>query len=206
MKKGTGNQPLSAPYGFQQDRRLEKNELQEALTRLRVSCIKKLSGVRRQQVSFYRFLDNAKVKDEDLIASFRERTTEKVKGGHVLALQDTTEFNFLWNKNRKKPGSGLGVFTNTHSLGFMVHPTLAINADTSEVYGFSHIRVWYHEGDTGTKYERDYKRLPVDKKESNKWLEWMTEMYVHRSELFTPRIAYTNKEIQRFVNLFPGHL
>jgi len=111
------------------------------------------------------------VKEEDLIASFRERTAEKVKGGHVLALQDTTEFNFLWNKNRKKPGSGLGVCTNTHSLGFMVHPTLAINADTSEVYGFSHIRVWHREGDTGTKYERDYKRLPVDKKESNKWLE-----------------------------------
>lgn len=111
------------------------------------------------------------MKEEDLIASFCERTARKVKGGHVLALQDTTEFNFFWNKNRKRPDSGLGVCTNPHSLGFMLHPTLAIDADTSEVYGFSHIRVWHREADNGTKYERDYKRLPVTKKESNKWLE-----------------------------------
>lgn len=110
------------------------------------------------------------MKEEDLIVSLCERTSKKVNGGHVLALQDTTDFNYHWNKNRKKASSGLGTY-GLNRFGFMLHPTLAIDADTFEVYGFSHIRVWHREEDSGTKYDRDYKSLPVAKKESNKWLE-----------------------------------
>lgn len=111
------------------------------------------------------------MKEEDLINSICRETASKITGGHILALQDTTEFNFQWNKNRKKPSSGLGACRATGSLGFMLHPTLALNADTLEVYGFSHIRMWHREDGTGTKYERDYKSLALESKESYKWIE-----------------------------------
>ena len=111
------------------------------------------------------------MKEEDLINSICRETAKKITGGHILALQDTSEFNFQWNKNRKKPSSGLGACRATGSLGFMLHPTLALNADTLEVYGFSHIRMWHREDGFGTKYERNYKSLALESKESYKWIE-----------------------------------
>lgn len=53
----------------------------------------------------------------------------------------------------------------------MLHPSLAIDAETSEVYGFSHIRIWHREDGQGTKHSRDYQNLPIEEKESNKWLD-----------------------------------
>lgn len=150
---------------------LKKNEFEKALTQRRVSCIKKLSGVRSQEVSYYRFLNNPKVKEQDLIDSICSETANKISGGHVLALQDTSEFNFQWNKKRKKESTGLGPCRATGSLGFLLHPTLALNADTLEVYGFSHIQMWHREKESGTKYDRRYQSLPVKSKESYKWIE-----------------------------------
>jgi hypothetical protein len=111
------------------------------------------------------------VNEADLIDSTCKETTSKIEGGHVLAIQDTTEFNFSWNKGRKKPHSGLGRCRHKDSLGFMLHPTLAVDADSSEVYGFSHIRIWHREEGSGTKHTRNYAGLPVEEKESNKWIE-----------------------------------
>ncbi len=111
------------------------------------------------------------MKEQDLIDSICSETVSKISGGHILALQDTTEFNFQWNKKRKKASSGLGACRATGSLGFMLHPTLALNADTLEVYGFSHIRMWHREDGTGTKHDRDYKSLALESKESYKWIE-----------------------------------
>jgi len=111
------------------------------------------------------------VKEEDLIDSMCKETASKISGGHVLALQDTSEFNFQWNKKRKKESSGLGACRATGSLGFLLHPTLALNADTLEVYGFSHIRIWHREDETGTKHDRNYKSLSVGAKESYKWID-----------------------------------
>ncbi len=111
------------------------------------------------------------MKEEDLIDSICKETASKISGGHILALQDTTEFNFQWNKKRKKESSGLGACRATGSLGFMLHPTLALNAETLEVYGFSHIHVWHRENGTGTKYDRNYKSLKVESKESYKWID-----------------------------------
>lgn len=109
------------------------------------------------------------MKETDLISGICQETSKKVTGGHVLAIQDTTEFNFAWNRNRKKADSGLGRCRHQYSLGFMLHPTLAINADTDEVYGFSHIHIWHREAGNGTKHTRDYHNQPVEEKESNKW-------------------------------------
>jgi hypothetical protein len=110
------------------------------------------------------------VKEQDLIDSICKETASKISGGHILALQDTTEFNFQWNKNRKKESTGLGPCRAPGSLGFMLHPTLALNAGTLEVYGFSHIDIWHREKKEGTKYDRDYKNLAVESKESYKWI------------------------------------
>lgn len=111
------------------------------------------------------------MKEEDLIDSICVETASKITGGHILALQDTTEFNFQWNKNRKKVSSGLGPCKASGSHGFLLHPTLAINADTLEVYGFSHIRLWHRDYEAGTKHDRNYKSLALESKESYKWVE-----------------------------------
>lgn len=111
------------------------------------------------------------MKEQDLIDSICKETASKISGGHILALQDTSEFNFQWNKNRKKESTGLGPCRASGSLGFMLHPTLAIDAETLDVYGFSHVRIWHREKEAGTKHDRNYQSLSVKSKESYKWIE-----------------------------------
>jgi fructose-specific phosphotransferase system component IIB len=93
-----------------------------------------------------------------------------VKGKVVLSIQDTSEINLYNHKNRLKFDGSLGT-TNApvNGLGFMVHPSIIIDAITCFPYGFAHVEL-FNRGLERQADKHSYKKLEIEQKESNKWL------------------------------------
>jgi len=143
------------------------NELLQSKT----SSVRQSFSSRSKQKAVYRFLSNDNVTEEELIASCTERTSLLSEGKHVLVLNDTTEINVQNNLGRLEVGSGVGLVGNNRDLGFFAHLGLAIDSQTGQALGYSSMKLWHRSLDKGTKESRDYKYLPVEEKESYKWIK-----------------------------------
>ena len=91
-----------------------------------------------------------------------------------MSIQDTSEINLYNHKNRIKHDGFIGT-TNApvNGLGFMVHPSLVIDAHTCFPYGFCDIEVFNRSLERQSVEERDsnrYKKLDIADKESKKWM------------------------------------
>lgn len=93
------------------DKRLAKRALQ--LTAMlyfgRSSSIHEVSPKESDQKAAYRFLDNDKVKEQQLIDAIKARSNYLCTGKEVLVIQDTTEANPENHLNRLKKGTGIGL-------------------------------------------------------------------------------------------------
>lgn len=92
------------------------------------------------------------------------------KGRHLLVIQDTTEINLENHSGRLKPQSGLGPTGNDKDVGFFLHPSLVVDADRLTPLGFSSVDLYHRDWDKGNRYSRGYKDLPIEAKESYKWI------------------------------------
>jgi hypothetical protein len=92
-------------------------------------------------------------------------------GGHYVVFEDTTQPNFERNRHNITDQQGLGVIADKKSLGFFLHPSLVVEASTGRCIGYSHVASWSREQDRPDKFGRGYKRLPLEQKESYRWLE-----------------------------------
>ena len=152
--------------GYFGDARLEKNG---ALVVQRVSerqtvCVRKLADDRSEQVKFRRFLSNEAVTVEEMVAHRAMLVATAATGRHVLAIQDTSEINYQAQRGRKQ---GLGKVGNGTDVGLFVHPVLAVDAQTHECLGLVDAQVWRR---TKSK-AANYKRLPIEEKESYRWVK-----------------------------------
>lgn len=109
--------------------------------------------------------------EEELIDSLAKQCGDIVTGRHVLCIEDSSEINLNSHKGRLKPGSGIGLVGNDSDLGFFIHPSIVIDADKSHVLGFSHVKLWHRPEDKLDKHQRKYHELPIEEKESYKWIE-----------------------------------
>ena len=112
-------------------------------------CCKTLS----EKEGAYRMLDNDSFDHNDLTEGAIHRLRENVKGGHLLCIQDTTEFNFTSHMGRiGREDKDIGPVTkedpkkeNTNA-GFFCHPVFVIDPSTqmpvrlflSAFYGIGH--------------------------------------------------------------------
>ncbi len=154
------------------DKRIEYrgSELHNGLFRNSVHSIQQIAQTRAEQKAYYRFLRNDKVTEDKLIKELACRCNRLSKGKIVLAIQDTTEVNLCMHRNRIDKQSGIGDMADgKNGLGFMIHPSLVVDAISCFPLGFSHIKVWNREIDMADKHVRDYPNLPIEEKESNKW-------------------------------------
>lgn len=141
------------------------------LTRNANSSIRKISPDRAVQKSIYRFLNNQKVTEEALISELCDRSASVCKGRHVLCIQDTTEMNYFSHRNRIKENSGLGrLDTPQAALGFKMHSTMLVDAVEGTLLGFSDIKLWHRPLDMPDRKKRAYTKLPIEQKESYKWI------------------------------------
>jgi hypothetical protein len=131
--------------------------------------IRQISRNRAEQVGYYRFLENEQVSVSELGRSLSDHCQQQVEGRHVLSISDTSEINLQAHKGRLKP-EGLGVVGNNTDVGFFIHPTLAVDAESGFPLGISNIQVWTRSPERLKKTSRDNAKLPIEKKESYKWL------------------------------------
>lgn len=121
-------------------------------------------------MGYYRFLENQQVSLSELAKSLSAHCQQQVEGLHVLAVSDSSEINLQAHAGRLKP-EGLGVVGNNQDLGFFIHPTLALNAASGFPLGISSVQMWSRPAERPDKHTRRYKQLPIQEKESLKWLE-----------------------------------
>jgi|SRR5882672_4103881 len=122
---------------------------------------------------FYRFLQNDRVNEEDIISNMVTNCRMACTGKYVICLQDTTEINLSSHSKRIKKDSYVGT-TNAKGekgLGFFLHPSLVLDACNGTPYGYADIKVWNRSSELTTKFERAYNSLPIEEKESYKWIE-----------------------------------
>jgi Transposase DDE domain len=136
------------------------------------SSIRKISHDRATQKAAYRFINNKKVTEEILIDEMCSRHTSICADRHVLCVQDTTEMNFYSHRHRLQENSGLGrLDCLSVALGFKMHSTLMLDGEHGNVLGFSDVQLWHRPSDMPTRIERKYKTLPIEQKESYKWIK-----------------------------------
>ena len=122
-----------------------------------------LAGNRAREVQFGRWLANDKVTSDELISTACERTGKRAAGRHVLAIQDTTELNHQAHAGRV---SGLGTVGNGRDVGLFLHPLLAVDAVDGTCLGLAHVHHWTRT----TRAAPHYRKLPIEEKESYRWL------------------------------------
>lgn len=131
--------------------------------------IRQISRNRAEQVGYYRFLENENVSLSELVRSVSDACEQQVEGLHVLAISDSSEINLQSHAGRLKP-EGVGVVGNNQDFGFFIHPTLVLNAESGFPLGLSTVQSWKRALDHADKHQRRYQSLPIEAKESYKWL------------------------------------
>lgn len=131
--------------------------------------LNRLSEGRKDLMAFHRFLNNESVDHETIISSLTAKCGEYVSDRDILCLQDTTEYNFQKHAARIQDGE-LGPVGNNIDLGFFAHPMLAIDAQEEFCLGFGSIQLWHRSYEKGDKYSRGYISLPIEEKESYRWI------------------------------------
>lgn len=122
-----------------------------------------LGDGRAGEVRFGRFLGNAKVSVERIIAGWSDRTAPAAAGRHVLAIQDTSEILFRTTPEQRR---GLGEIGKGNGHGVLIHAMLAADAQDGACLGLVGGRVWTRHGRVAVAHR--HRRLAD--KESERWV------------------------------------
>jgi hypothetical protein len=127
-------------------------------------------------MGYYRFLNHKEVTVPELTMSSARQCQTQVEGRHILAISDSSEVNLQAQAGRLKP-EHLGKVGKAQSpgFGFWLHPTLAVDAESGLPLGLSAIQIWHREVEQPDKRQRRYKQLPIEAKESYKWIKAATD-------------------------------
>ncbi len=159
--------------GVFSDKRLDKrgNIIGTALISSRSSSIKNITHNEAAQKGFYRFLENERVDESQLIQELTQRCGLNVEGRDVLVIQDTSSIGLSKHSKHLKPRSGIGLVGNKVGLGFLAHCSLVIDANDGSMLGFSDVHLWHREEDKSNNTTRVYKTQPIEDKESFRWIQ-----------------------------------
>ena len=126
--------------------------------------VRRFSARRADEIGAHRLLDSPKVTPDGILAPFCARTAEACRGRRIVAAQDTTEINFSGADRSRR---GLGLAGDGKSLGFFIHPVIAIDADDEAVLGIAGAKIWTR----GMAKAKNHATRPLHEKESLCWLE-----------------------------------
>jgi len=135
---------------------------------------------KHQAKAVYRLLSNEKFQPEQVISVSAEESVKKIessKASIVLIVQDSSTINY---QNLRETG-GLGVIgSSDKNRGMILHSALGVGIN-NEIYGLLGQEVIVREVESyGKRHQR--KKLPIEDKESNKWLTMMEETEKHIPE------------------------
>ena len=138
-------------------------KLLDAMCQKPTTCIHALADDRNQELAFGRFLDHGSVSFAEMLTATGRFTGRRAAGRHVLAIQDTTEFNFPRHTGSKR---GFGRSGNDRDLGLFLHPTIAVDGNHGGIIGLVGAQVLNR---TGAKVDASSRRA-IEDKESYRWL------------------------------------
>ena len=98
-----------------------------------------------------------------LIEGWGEQTAVAVAGRHVLAVHDTSEFNFSTTPKRRR---GLGKIGKGGGRGVLLHAMLALDAGTGGCLGLVAGRIWTRRG----RVKVAHQKRRTENKESHRWI------------------------------------
>ena len=148
-------------------------------------CLRKLAGNRNLEVAFGRLMKNEKFSLQKIVRFTGKKTAGIAQGvDHVLVIEDTTEFCFETEHHRNR--KGLGYLTSGYQFGFFVHPALVVDAKSGACLGLSNVQFWTRE-QRGTTKDDAYKKLPIEQKESLRWISVAekSKEALHRTKMMT---------------------
>ena len=149
------------------------NKILSDLFRKGVQSIRQISDDDSSAKGCYRFLQNDRVSEEDIVDNLVSNCQMACKGKSVVCIEDTTEINLSSHSKRIKRDDYIGT-TNANKakgLGFLLHPSLVLDAIDCIAYGYADIKVWNRPLNFKSKIDREYNSLPIEEKESYKWIE-----------------------------------
>lgn len=131
----------------------------------------------------YRFFANANVSEDKILEGHFTASGQRIRAseGPLLILQDTTEFSFKRASPEKigftKISTGRKVQEGRHNkhtiCGLLMHASLAITPDGLPL-GLTAAKFWSRDkfrGTTALKRKVNPTRVPIDQKESMRWLD-----------------------------------
>jgi len=160
------------------DERLSKRltRLLEQLSSNPEAKISAACGDPYQAKAAYRFVGNEEVTTEAITKITRDVTIDNINAAKppvLLIVQDTSELNYTNLKETEGLGSIAG--RNT-ARGIEIHSAVAIS-DIGEVYGLMAQKQWIRPPeDFGQSTPASCKEVPIEEKESYKWLEMVEQI------------------------------
>ncbi len=156
------------------DKRLLKrgNSILNRLFSNGTQSIRRIANNDSEAKAFYRFLQNDNVTETDLIRNLAANCQSCVSGKTLLCIQDSSEINLYRHRNRIKKDEHIGVTNASESgLGFFIHPSFVLDAESLMPYGFSDVKIWNRAHVTVKDRSHAKNMAPVTEKESYKWIE-----------------------------------
>lgn len=157
------------------DRRLTErgNRILDDLFCRGCHSIRRFSQSEADAKGCYRFLSNERVNEADLIANLKANCGAGAAGKLVVCIQDTTQIHLGAHTGRlSKEDSHLGPTNNrgTKGYGFLIHPSLVLDAVEAIPYGYAAIKLW-HRDQQPAGDSRAHRSLRSEEKESYRWIE-----------------------------------
>lgn len=161
--------------------------LAETIAKSPSSSLPQTCGAKEHLKAAYRFFDNDSVNDYDIheahLSSIKKRLSN-IEDKTILAIQDTSPLDFSHHPATK----GLGILNDPTHFGLLYHPTLLITLRKVPIGILNH-HVWQRNpNDFGKRHKR--KKLPISKKESQKWLNSLEKTSLLQQEM--PHLHFVN--------------
>lgn len=121
----------------------------------------------------YRLFDNQKTTAEKILLPHQERTKERISGQKVvLAVQDTTYLDY--SHHPSKEGMGPIGTEKQHLRGLVMHSSLTLTTAGLPL-GIVSQQIWAREEEPKHLTPAELKKVPIEEKESYKWLKALDE-------------------------------
>ena len=139
------------------------------------SVVNQCCSKHTEKIGAYRMLNNVKCSEEKVKQSLYNSCLRNTESQHLLCIQDTTEISYFAHKQRiNKFDPNIGRLHDTN-IGYFCHPMLAIDAQQNMPIGFCSVKLWNREWIKPNKDPRGYKKLPIEEKETYRWINSVSE-------------------------------
>lgn len=152
------------------DRRCET--ILDSMIKHKTAVLNRISTDRSNYVSNCGFMKNEKVDYKKILSPIVEQVSENCKGKDIIVISDTTELNFQRHSNfLKENDPDLGPVGNNKDVGFFSHLSIVCDEKQGSLLGIGDVYNWNRLFGKQDKHQRKYNNLPIEEKESFRWIE-----------------------------------